>query len=87
MTNLLDVLLGLSSWQLTALVSLIFLVLAIAIRQNNAIKYPDNLPRVRENGRRRFSLKTRLAYYTDCKAIFQEAYETVRSFPFTPSQN
>lgn len=42
------------------------------------VSYPPNLPRVREPaGATRFSLKTRWAYYTDCKSLYKEAYETV----------
>ncbi|MCJ1396113.1 hypothetical protein MMC18_009002 [Xylographa bjoerkii] len=41
-----------------------------------SIRYPPNLPRVRENGKTRFSLRTRLAYYTDCANLFREAYDT-----------
>lgn len=41
------------------------------------VRYPPNLPRVREPaGATRFSLRTRWAYYTDCKALYKEAYET-----------
>ncbi|MCJ1379500.1 hypothetical protein MMC17_002601 [Xylographa soralifera] len=38
--------------------------------------YPPNLPRIRENGKKRFSLRTRLAYYTDCANLYREAYDT-----------
>ncbi|MCJ1402135.1 hypothetical protein MMC11_005354 [Xylographa trunciseda] len=40
------------------------------------LHYPPNLPRVRENGKTRFSLRTRWAYYTDCANLFREAYDT-----------
>ncbi|KAM0287015.1 hypothetical protein ACHAQH_000700 [Verticillium albo-atrum] len=40
------------------------------------LQYPVNLPRIREkSGARSFSLKTRLAYYIDCEALYREAYE------------
>lgn len=40
---------------------------------------PIGIPLLREpEGARHFSLRTRLAYYTDCKGIFREAYENVR---------
>ena len=42
-----------------------------------SIRYPPNLPRIRENGKTRFSLGTRWAYYTDCANLFREAYDTV----------
>jgi hypothetical protein len=77
MANLLEFILSLDALQLTALGAALFLIVAILIRQKFTVKYPDNLPRVRENGRTRFSLRTRLAYYTDCKNLFSEAYETV----------
>ncbi|OAX85266.1 hypothetical protein ACJ72_00354 [Emergomyces africanus] len=41
----------------------------------SAAKYPG-IPRVRDGMRDRFSLKTRLAYFTNCEGLFREAYET-----------
>lgn len=39
---------------------------------------PSGIPLIREpEGARRFSLRTRLAYYTNCEALFREAYENV----------
>ncbi|KAI9166290.1 Cytochrome P450 monooxygenase iccF [Paramyrothecium foliicola] len=39
------------------------------------VQVPSEIPLLRESkGARRFSLKTRLAYYTDCKSLFYEAY-------------
>lgn len=81
MINLFKLILGLSALQLTALGSIVFTTIAILVRQKFTIKYPDNLPRIRENGRTRFSLRTRLAWYTDCKSLFQDAYETVCPLP------
>ncbi|OKL63208.1 hypothetical protein UA08_01148 [Talaromyces atroroseus] len=41
------------------------------------IRYPSTLPLIREpHGKRRFSLKTRLAYYLDCRSLYSETYET-----------
>jgi hypothetical protein len=78
MANLLNYLLSLDAWQLTALLSVVSLFAIFIIRQNNTVHYPDNLPRIRENGRTSFSLKTRLAYYIDCQNLFKEVYNTVR---------
>ena len=78
MANLLASILNLETYQ-KALISLFLLILiCFTIRQKFTINYPSNLPRVREKeGRTRFSLKTRLAYFTDCEALFKEAYNTV----------
>ncbi|KAI5459113.1 cytochrome P450 [Mariannaea sp. PMI_226] len=41
-----------------------------------AVPYPPGVPLIREpEGARRFSLRTRLAYYIDCEALFREAYQ------------
>lgn len=76
MTNLFNFLLSLDTWQLTSLTATIILPIIFTIHQSNTVHYPKNLPRVRENGGTRFSLKTRLAYYVDCKNMFEEAYNT-----------
>lgn len=78
MAGLFSVLLGLDTWQKIGLLVAIFLTAVFTIRQKFTIHYPANLPRVRENGRTRFSLKTRLAYYTDCQNLFREIYDNVR---------
>lgn len=78
MANSLNYLLSLDAWQLTALLSVISLLAIFIIRQKNTVHYPDNLPRIRENGRTSFSLKTRFAYYIDCQNLFKEVYNTVR---------
>ncbi|KAM0335535.1 hypothetical protein ACHAQA_000583 [Verticillium albo-atrum] len=45
------------------------------------LQYPSNLPRLREKpGARSFSFKTRLAYYTDCEALYREAHEKYGKF-------
>ena len=42
------------------------------------VPFPPGMPLVREpEGARRFSWKTRLAYYTDCERLYNEAYENV----------
>ncbi|KAL6354335.1 hypothetical protein LRP88_11664 [Fusarium phalaenopsidis] len=39
------------------------------------VPYPPGIPLIREpEGARRFSLRTRYAYLTDCQALFREAY-------------
>ncbi|KAF7559762.1 hypothetical protein G7046_g4395 [Stylonectria norvegica] len=41
-----------------------------------SVPYPPGIPLLREpKGARRFSLRTRLGYYTDCESLFREAYE------------
>jgi hypothetical protein len=77
MANLIDLLLSLDTAQRTALAFVLLSITIYTIRQKNTLHYPSNLSRVRENGRTRFSLKTRLAYYTDCQNLFNEAYKTV----------
>lgn len=78
MTKLIDILYDLTARQLGVVAVLLFLIATIAIRQKNTIKYPSNLPRVGEPaGKTRFSLRTRLAWYTDCEKLYQEAYNTV----------
>jgi hypothetical protein len=59
----------------------LFLLLAVAVIAHfSTLRYPVEMPRVREReGKRYFSLRTRLAYYTDAKELFREAYEKVRS--------
>lgn len=43
-----------------------------------SVPYPKGVPLLREPpGATRFSLKTRIAYYTDCAALYKEAYENV----------
>lgn len=53
------------------------LVLVLVAIRHFSIQYPVEIPRVREPGRTRFSLRTRLAYYTDCAGLFRDAYEQV----------
>ena len=68
----------LSSALQNVLVNILLLLLALYFSNRfYSIRYPPNLPRIRENGKLRFSLRTRLAYYTDCANLFREAYDTV----------
>lgn len=47
----------------------------------SGIYLPPNLPRIREpKGKTSFSLRTRLAYYNDAKALFQELYDKASEF-------
>jgi hypothetical protein len=44
-----------------------------------SVPYPDNIPLIREApGAQRFSLRTRWAYYTDCKVLFKDAWDNVK---------
>ncbi|KAL7759464.1 hypothetical protein ACKLNR_009554 [Fusarium oxysporum f. sp. zingiberi] len=51
-------------------------VIAIyVIEKLTGVPYPPDIPLIREpKGARRFSLRTRWAYLTDCQALFYEAY-------------
>ncbi|KAG7151203.1 hypothetical protein HYQ46_013062 [Verticillium longisporum] len=50
------------------------------------LQYPSNVPRIREKpGAGHFSLRTRLAYYIDCEALFREAYEKLTTLTARPS--
>ncbi|MCJ1437464.1 hypothetical protein MMC27_006851 [Xylographa pallens] len=65
------------------------LLLLVALYFSNrfySIRYPPNLPRIRENGKTRFSLRTRLAYYTDCANLYREAYDTVSIYRVLPKR-
>ena len=79
MGAVLEHILTLSSTQKAGLAGVIFAIIFFAIRNAYSIRYPSNLPRIREPpGSTRFSIKTTLAYYNDCKRLFDEAYHTVR---------
>ena len=42
------------------------------------VPYPKGIPLLREpEGATWFSLRTRLAYYTNCEALFRDAYQNV----------
>lgn len=56
----------------------IFAVLYVINSFYLTIPLPQGVALIREApGKSRFSLKTRLAYVTDCEAIFSEAYQNV----------
>ena len=66
-------------FQVLALGSLFILAGVYMYRRFFMIHYPAELPRVGGLGKAGFSLRTRLAYYTDCAGLFREAYERVSS--------
>jgi hypothetical protein len=68
-----------ASIRAVVLASLFLLLAAVVVAHFSTLRYPVEIPRVREReGKRYFSLRTRLAYYTDAKELFREAYEKVR---------
>jgi hypothetical protein len=78
MAPIMDKIHGLGTFQTIALPLLIVFTVWAAILYFTRIRYPANLPRIREKeGATRFTLKTRLAYYTDCQNLYSEAYEKV----------
>jgi hypothetical protein len=78
MAPIVDRILALGTFQVVALPLLIVVSVWAAILYVTRIRYPANLPLIREKeGATRFSLKTRLAYYTDCQNLLIEAYEKV----------
>ncbi|OJD25660.1 hypothetical protein ACJ73_02970 [Blastomyces percursus] len=66
---------NLSFWQLTCLVNTAGAVLLSIYCWFSAARY-TGIPRVRDGMKNRFSLKTRLEYYTNCEGLYKEAYET-----------
>lgn len=60
--------------------ALAVLLLLFVAHYLSGTRLPPDLPRVQEQRRNRFGLRTRLAYYTDCESLYKEAYETVSSF-------
>jgi hypothetical protein len=87
MASLLLSILALGALEITALCGLFALFTGLTALYFVTIRYPSNLPRVRERkGATRFSLTTRLAYFTNCKSLYEEAYEKVRSAASTPLQ-
>jgi hypothetical protein len=75
---------GMGLVQLVGLSALIVVIIISMVLFFLTIRYPANLPRVREHGKTRFSLSTRWAYYTDSIGLFREAYENVGSKVYTP---
>ncbi|PNH37223.1 hypothetical protein VD0004_g9565 [Verticillium dahliae] len=74
----------LQPWHVIAAVifiSIAILVSATLLSIVFGLQYPSNVPRIREKpGAGHFSLRTRLAYYTDCEALFRGAYEKYGKF-------
>ncbi|KAJ4312060.1 hypothetical protein N0V84_010133 [Fusarium piperis] len=59
------------------IVSVVLVTILVLYLVENLIHvpYPPGIPLIREpEGARRFSLRTRYAYLTDCQALFREAY-------------
>jgi len=57
-------------------------IIVVFYAQITTWRYPAAIARVREPaGKRTFSLRTRLAYYTDCRELFREAFEKVEPLP------
>ena len=84
MEALLRTLYNLKPIEKASLLSVLFVCIILIVRQANAIRYPPNLPRVREPpGSSRFSIKTTWAYYTDCRQLWNEAYHTVSRCSFS----
>ncbi|CAM1504814.1 Fc.00g024050.m01.CDS01 [Cosmosporella sp. VM-42] len=76
MAPILDTLPELTSLIGLGAVALSLLAVLFAVEQFFlSIPYPPGMPLVREpEGAKRFSLRTRLAYYSDCEALFRDAY-------------
>jgi hypothetical protein len=56
-----------------------FLVLYFFNSSFFTVPPPEGVPLLRERlGKRSFSLKNRLSYFTDCESIYREAYHDVR---------
>lgn len=77
--RLCDVTVLLSNNYSKIVVIFVCIVVATAIhRLCFAVRYPTNLPLLGEpEGVRAFSWKTRKRYYTDCAALYREAYQKV----------
>ncbi|KAF4124822.1 Cytochrome P450 [Geosmithia morbida] len=62
---------------LNVLGAFVFLVLAAYLIERfiTGVAYPPSIPLIREpEGARSFSLRTRISYYTECKAIYEDAW-------------
>lgn len=76
----LDLLAGVASPLGIASIVVIVVLAIYVIDKLTAVPYPPDIPLIREpKGARRFSLRTRWAYLTDCQALFYEAYHEVQS--------
>jgi hypothetical protein len=67
-------------WPLIVAVGIIapIAVVVLAERYITGVPNPPTIPLVCEpEGARRFSLRTRLAYYIDCKPLYEEAWDKV----------
>ncbi|KAI8654609.1 hypothetical protein NCS57_01207500 [Fusarium keratoplasticum] len=72
---LLDRLPSLTSPLGIVLVVLVTVFVLYSVENLIHVPYPPGIPLIREpEGTRRFSLRTRYAYLTDCQALFREAY-------------
>jgi hypothetical protein len=59
-----------------------------AYQRRISIRYPSNLPLVREKaGTKSFSWGTRFAFHTDCAKLFRETYENVGSITLMGKPN
>jgi hypothetical protein len=86
MGGILDQLLGLGNLKSIALATLLVTIVGISFVYFTRIRYPANLPRYGEKeGATSFRLKTRMAYYTDCKNMFKDIYEKVCFLPPCPA--
>lgn len=73
-----DTVLSVGIFQSILSLALIFAITELALAYIYRVQYPVNLPRVFENEKATsFSWSTRLLFYTDCKKLFTETYETV----------
>lgn len=55
----------------------LLLVFFACYKHSFDVRCASNIPRVRDFGNNRFSLRTRLSYFTDCQQLYREAYEKV----------
>lgn len=65
-------------WPVAVVVGFAAFIVAVLLldRFVTGTPYPPDIPLIREpEGTRRFSLRTRLAYYIDCKGLFEEAWD------------
>lgn len=78
---------GNETWAAVIVTALVICAVLTIYQAFFAIKYPANLPLAGEpDGKRTFSWRTRWRYYTDCEALYEEAYEKARSSTFTLRQ-
>lgn len=65
-----------------ASVAAILLIGLLITEKLLSVPYPPDIPLIREpKGARRFSLRTRWQYLTNCQPMFHEAYHDVRILP------